>query len=116
VSLTLAADITAQSVELPASPAPGWYTLGDEIVVVRQETWGHTDAHGQITSSGRYVIRGLAGSTAVFHATGTALVPFYPDAPSSGGSGEVMDFIEPTTATPEAIVLGLIAKGYMADS
>ena len=56
---------------------PSYFSVESEVIVVlgrmHKTTWS--------------VDRGVAGTTAAAHDSGTALTRYYPDAPASGGGG-----------------------------
>lgn len=137
MALTLTTTINASVEELtitgtvPASILPGYrfrFSASDEVMEIvgfhripAVRTW-------PVDRNRWLVHRGLLGTTKTTHTNGAtvqAVVDEFvasedevaPDPVSEGGGGSgfpVMDFIEPTTATPEAIALALIASGRMA--
>jgi hypothetical protein len=103
----LTANVSATQTLLPVDGASqyfgdvgGYYNLGSEAIKVVGTT-----------ATSWLVERGIAGTTAAVHSSGATLTRYYPDA-STGGSSA--GFVEPTTATPEAIVNSLIAAGVMS--
>lgn len=135
MALTLTTTINASIEELtitgtvPASILAGYrfrFSGSDEIMelvgfhrIPAVRTWP--------VDPNRWLIhRGLLGTTATSHTNGATVQAVVDEFVAStdetapgpvsegGGSGfPVMDFIEPTTATPEAIVNALIASGRM---
>ena len=103
----LANDATALStvlytnVALDVGSYPAPYTLDSEAILVT----------GGDNSTALSVVRARNGTAAAAHSAGTTLV--------SGWSASTVTpaaFVEPTTATPEAIANALIAAGLMEAS
>jgi hypothetical protein len=135
---TLTADITADARQLEvtgdvsASRLGQQYRIDDEVVTLRDyvkvDINGNPDYRGTRDPQQWYITRGDAGTTAATHSAGasivaveeavavsTTLVEPLPFA-GAGGVATPAAFVEPTTATPEAIAQALIDAGLMASS
>lgn len=140
MSLTLASTISDAARLLtvtgtvPDEIGPGYrFRLGDELLELADFarapiTTPITDRRRVGRDVSTWIVeRGLEGSTRASHASGTAVdgatdaftsssTPTPPGPFLTGGSVTPAAFVEPTTATPEAIANALIDAGLMASS
>jgi hypothetical protein len=69
----------------------GFYELGDESIRVRWSEHATTDTTSGVERAidGRWVERGVGGTTAATHDSGATLTRYYPEAPGGAGGGSV---------------------------
>ena len=134
---TLTADVSAEARlflitgDASSAVAGTEYRIDDEVVTLRDfekvDINGNPNYRGTRDPNRWIVTRGDAGTEAATHSAGdaivaveeavvvgTTLVP--PDPFAGAGAGGQAAFVEPTTATPEAIAQALIDAGLMASS
>lgn len=88
---TINANMTADQAWVPlANPnalEAGFYTIDDESIRVRSSQHRTTDTNPEavFAADGRWVERGVGGTTPAAHSSGATLTQYYPEAPAEGG-------------------------------